>query len=639
MKSVFLWILIISFSLAIIMYMYISSAADTASLTQTHLLSLSSTNFLKQKHLDGRRESNEVPNDIYDKRSNMVNDNPDDDDKWLRKKKQHKSKWKEDDLHFTGPNGKLESLGMIHSEADKKLKDEGMRKHSFNLLVSDRLGYHREIPDTRHPLCKNEVKTFPLSSLPSVSIIICFYNEAFSTLLRTVHSVLDRTPDRLIKEILLVDDFSEDKDIKFKLLKYVMESLPSKVKLIRTPERAGLIRARMFGVSHATGSILVFLDSHVEVNVNWLPPLLERIVENSTRVVVPVIDIINSDTFEYSASPIVKGGFNWGLHFKWDSIPPSQLKEKADYIKPIVSPTMAGGLYAIDRRYFSKMGGYDRGMDIWGGENLEMSFRIWMCGGSIEIIPCSRVGHVFRQRRPYGAPNGEDTMTKNSLRVVNVWMDEYKKYYFEVRPDAKEIFYGDVSDRIELRNKLNCKPFDWYVKEVYPDLKPPDPKESKRRRMKMKSISLARSKAKSMLYEKKMPKVLGRYQIQLSGTNLCVQSENEVTAKGSRLILTKCLAVKRQIWSETESSELRLADILCLDTDSNYPQLAKCHLLGGTQAWKRSELKDTPIYNEAAGLCLGSHKIEVGETVIMAICSSPKAHKWNLVTRNLAIFP
>ena len=99
-----------------------------------------------------------------------------------------------------------------------------------------------------------------------------------------------------------------------------------------------------------------------------------------------------------------------------------------------------------------------------------------MCGGRLEIVPCSRVGHVFRKyTSPYKFPDGvEKTLNKNFNRLAEVWMDEYKELYYNKKPQARNMEYGDISKRVELRKRLGCKSFKWYIENVYPDVQMPE---------------------------------------------------------------------------------------------------------------------------------------------------------------------
>ncbi|KAJ8375805.1 hypothetical protein SKAU_G00063850 [Synaphobranchus kaupii] len=509
-------------------------------------------------------------------------------------------------------------MGMIFNEQDQEIRDMGYHKHAFNVLISNRLGYHRDLPDTRNEKCKEKVYGLVL---PSASVVICFFNEAFSALLRTVHSVLDRTPAYLLHEIILVDDNSELADLKEELETYIRQNLPGKVKLVRNEKREGLIRGRVIGASHATGEVLVFLDSHCEVNEMWLQPLLTPIKEDRRTVVCPVIDIISADTLVYSPSPIVRGGFNWGLHFKWDPVPMSELNSPDGAIAPIRSPTMAGGLFAMDRKYFNDLGQYDNGMDIWGGENLEISFRIWMCGGQLLIIPCSRVGHIFRKRRPYGSPGGQDTMAHNSLRLAHVWMDEYKEQYFALRPELRTRGYGDISERLAVRKRLQCHSFRWYLDNIYPEMQ----------------VAAPHNKPQQPVFVNKglrRPKVLQRGRLRNLQVNKCLVAQGRPSQKGGVVVVKACdLNDPEQDWAYDEEHELILAGLLCLDMSeirsSDPPRLMKCHGSGGSQQWTLG--KSNRLYQVSVGQCLAvmdplSHK----GYVAMAICDGSQPQQWQL---------
>ena len=92
------------------------------------------------------------------------------------------------------------------SGEDLRLADEIMRKEAFNVYVSDRISLHRDVPDTRDTACQ---ELSYARKLPSASVVIIFTNEAFSTLLRTVWSVLDKSRDHpeSVHEIILGNVF------------------------------------------------------------------------------------------------------------------------------------------------------------------------------------------------------------------------------------------------------------------------------------------------------------------------------------------------------------------------------------------------------------------------------------------------
>lgn len=452
-----------------------------------------------------------------------------------------------------GP-GEMGKAVIIPKEREKE-KKEKFQINQFNLLASEMISLNRSLKDVRMAGCKTK-RYPPAEDLPPTSVVIVFHNEAWSTLLRTVHSIINRSPRRLITEILLVDDASERDFLGAELEEYVSK-LPVSVRVLRQKTRTGLIRARLRGASEATAPVLTFLDAHCECTEGWLEPLLSEIYKDRTTVVCPIIDVISDETFEYHAgSDMTYGGFNWKLNFRWYPVPQREMdRRKGDRSLPVRTPTMAGGLFSIDRSYFEELGTYDSGMDIWGGENLEMSFRIWQCGGTLLIVTCSHVGHVFRKATPYTFPGGTGhIINKNNRRLAEVWMDSYKDFFYIITPGVLKQEFGDISSRVQLRERLHCKSFEWYLENIYPDsLIPRD----------YKNLGEVRNEHSDLCLD-----TLGR-------------KEND------KVGIYNCHGMGgNQVWAYTGDDEIRCDDI-CLDVAHKGAKvmMIKCHHQKGNQLW------------------------------------------------------
>lgn len=231
---------------------------------------------------------------------------------------------------------------------------------------------------------------------PSVSAVVPAHNEGES-LRSTVHALLATLPAD--GEVVVVDDCSSDGSAAF-----VDGGYPS-VRCVRPPERLGAAAARNLGAREARGRILVFTDAHVLPPFGW-PGAFERVLRDES------VGAVSTAVSAIGAPARVGYGLVWrddALNVEWL---PRRSKE------PYPVPILGGCFLGIRREAFERAGGFDGGLEGCGGEDAELSLRLWLLGYRQLLIPDLVVGHRFRRTRPYDMQ--ATAITHNFLRIGTV---------------------------------------------------------------------------------------------------------------------------------------------------------------------------------------------------------------------------
>ena len=312
----------------------------------------------------------------------------------------------------------------------------------------------------------------------SVSVVMCMRNELVYLLLRTLTTIVRRTPGNILREIVLIDDGS-DEDCLPEVKNYCSK-LNIPLRTFRNDESVGITSCRRFGIEQAEGDVTVLLDSHMEVSDLWLEPLLDILMSKPDAIAVPTLHLINEKEYENLHQQACKA---YGIeavagysYFRYYNAGPPEKNQSAPYY----TASVLGGALAAYRSTFLRLYPQTVFGELWGTENTRLATRAWLCGEGLWMTRCSQVLHTNGndgelKRYTSRSPDMKKHLQYETVGDISNFIEGYEektRFLQSVYSDDNEVeIVRDVSKTIssQFNAATQCsKDYHWYLTNIFP---------------------------------------------------------------------------------------------------------------------------------------------------------------------------
>jgi hypothetical protein len=269
------------------------------------------------------------------------------------------------------------------------------------------------------------------------SIII--YSTDKKYLDRTIDSVVDGTVKTLIDEIVVCDDTGAG------------DYARPGVKL-QVTNRIGRAKAFNQAANASPSTHLVFMRDKCKVGTNCLSRLLAVVDGNPQSLVSPVTHTLDLSLWSSENSRWRRFGWRWDMN----------VHDRA-YSNSPTSPAASTYCMVCTTEWFHEIGGFDDGMGVGAGEDIEISLRSWLFGGSVLVNDDASIAVALEV-------DYEPNTANNLARMVEVWLPNYAGRFYRARGlDPKMVTPGRLGNLLRLQDK-QTRPVEWFLTTQQPEL-------------------------------------------------------------------------------------------------------------------------------------------------------------------------